>query len=91
MRSAALGDAHSLVHAISKTLVDDTGNRRFYPVRIPDGVQIDIEWLRANVGQLTAEAAHLETAGETFYRCSTLDRDLNMLGITHSAITPERF
>jgi predicted P-loop ATPase len=51
---------------IESPLVDETGNRRFYPVRVPHGVQIDIDWLRENIRQLIGEAAHLESAGETF-------------------------
>jgi len=51
---------------LENPLVDDTGNRRFYPVRIPDDKGIDLDWLRANIAQLIAEAAHLEAAGETF-------------------------
>jgi energy-coupling factor transporter ATP-binding protein EcfA2 len=51
---------------LENPLVDESGNRRFYPVRIPDGVQIDVDWLRANIMQLIAEAAHLESAGATF-------------------------
>lgn len=51
---------------LESPLVDDSGNRRFYPVRIPDGVQINVEWLRENIEQLIAEAATLETAGDTF-------------------------
>jgi reverse gyrase len=45
-------------------LVDDTGNRRFYPVRVEQ--EIDIDWLRVNIDQLIAEAAHLESNGDTF-------------------------
>jgi hypothetical protein len=51
---------------LESPLVDDSGNRRFYPVRVPDGVQINVEWLRENIEQLIAEAATLETAGDTF-------------------------
>jgi predicted P-loop ATPase len=45
-------------------LIDDTGNRRFYPVRI-DQI-IDVDWLRDNINQLIGEAAHLEAAGHDF-------------------------
>jgi predicted P-loop ATPase len=45
-------------------LKDETGNRRFLPVKVAGAVNID--WLRANIWQLIAEAAHLETAGEDF-------------------------
>jgi predicted P-loop ATPase len=47
-------------------LVDDTGGRRFYPVRIPAGTRINIAWLRENLDQLIGEAAALDAAGETF-------------------------
>jgi hypothetical protein len=45
-------------------LVDATGNRRFYPVVVQG--EIDLDWLRANVDQLVAEAAVLDSQGETF-------------------------
>jgi hypothetical protein len=45
-------------------LVDITGNRRFLPVRVPG--EINIAWLRANIEQLVAEAAHLADAGDDF-------------------------
>lgn len=45
-------------------LVDITGNRRFLPVRVASDV--NIQWLKANVEQLVAEAAHLENGGAEF-------------------------
>jgi predicted P-loop ATPase len=45
-------------------LVDITGNRRFLPVRVP--AEINITWLRENIEQLVAEAAHLEAKGADF-------------------------
>jgi hypothetical protein len=45
-------------------LVDATGNTRYFPVRCDQ--DLDLEWLRINVEQLIAEAAHLEAQGETF-------------------------
>jgi len=45
-------------------LVDTTGNRRFLPVRVDR--HINVEWLRANVVQLVAEAVHRHAAGESF-------------------------
>lgn len=45
-------------------LVDPTGNRRFLPVKVEH--EIDLAWLRANIGQLVGEAAHLETTGHDF-------------------------
>src|SRR5262249_32963050 len=53
-------------------LRDETGNRRFLPVCIPSGWLIDLAWLRTNVDQLVAEAAHLEAKGESF----AIPRDL---------------
>lgn len=45
-------------------LTDNTGNRRFLPVRVNQ--MIDKNWLAANIDQLIGEAATLEAAGETF-------------------------
>jgi hypothetical protein len=45
-------------------LRDETGNRRFLPVKFSQ--LVDLAWLRANIDQLIAEAAHLEAKGETF-------------------------
>lgn len=51
---------------LENPLVDDTGNRRFYPVRIPDNKQIKLDWMQENIGQLIGEAAALEATGESF-------------------------
>jgi hypothetical protein len=45
-------------------LVDATGNARYFPLRCDQ--PLDLEWMRANVEQLIAEAAHLEARGEQF-------------------------
>jgi len=37
-------------------LKDDSGNRRWWPVRMPRGVEANIEWLRENRDQLFSEA-----------------------------------
>lgn len=55
-------------------LVDQTGNRRFWPIRVTR--QIDIEWLRENRRQLFAEAVHRFEAGERFYPTPTEQREL---------------
>jgi hypothetical protein len=47
-------------------LNDVTGNRRFLPVNIAAGFELDLVWLRENVDQIVGEAAHLEAAGATF-------------------------
>ncbi len=51
---------------LENPLVDDTGNRRFYPVRVPEGTHVDVAWLRENIEQLIGEAATLESGGESF-------------------------
>lgn len=45
-------------------LVDPTGNRRFLPVKVER--EIDLAWLRENIGQLVGEAAALESNGADF-------------------------
>ncbi|WP_448046330.1 VapE domain-containing protein [Bradyrhizobium liaoningense] len=45
-------------------LVDITGNRRFLPVRVPG--EINIAWLKSNIEQIVAEAAHHQKAGDDF-------------------------
>lgn len=45
-------------------LKDATGNRRFLPVHVMR--EVDEQWLRQNVEQIIAEAAHYEGLGETF-------------------------
>lgn len=45
-------------------LVDTTGNRRFWPVEIPSGATIDLEWLARDRDQLWAEARASWEAGE---------------------------
>lgn len=46
-------------------LIDTTGNRRFWPVRLQRPP--DLGWLRENLEQLLAEAVHRVDAGERFY------------------------
>lgn len=46
-------------------LIDTTGNRRFWPVRL--GRPPDLAWLRENLEQLLAEAVHRVDAGDRFY------------------------
>lgn len=46
-------------------LIDTTGNRRFWPVRLQRPP--DLAWLRENMEQLLAEAVHRVDAGERFY------------------------
>ena len=45
-------------------LSDTTGNRRFLPVQLNG--EIDLEWMRANVEQIVAEAAVLHSRGASF-------------------------
>jgi putative DNA primase/helicase len=49
----------------SHYLTDPTGNRRFWPVRVTR--QIDLDWMRANMDQLLAEALQYVEAGERFH------------------------
>jgi hypothetical protein len=44
-------------------LKSQTGNRRFWPIRIPDGTRIDLEGLRRDRDMLLGEAAALESSG----------------------------
>jgi predicted P-loop ATPase len=53
-------------------LKDKTGNRRFWPVKIPDHNEIDLEGLREDRDQLWAEALFTYDMGEILY----LDKDL---------------
>jgi putative DNA primase/helicase len=55
-------------------LVDQTGNRRFWPVRI--NRHIDLEWVRANRAQLFAEALSYLDAGERFHPSPREQREL---------------
>jgi putative DNA primase/helicase len=55
-------------------LVDPTGNRRFWPVRVTR--RIDLEWLRANRDQMFAEALTYFEAGERFFPTFKEQRDL---------------
>jgi putative DNA primase/helicase len=58
----------------SHYLSDPTGNRRFWPVRVLQ--QIDLDWLRANAEQLFAEAMHYLQAGERFHPTPVEQREL---------------
>jgi hypothetical protein len=55
-------------------LTDTTGNRRFWPVRVTRPP--DLDYLRANLEQLLAEAVHRVDAGERFYPTREEQRDL---------------
>ena len=46
-------------------LIDSSGNRRFWPVRVTR--QVDLDWLRENRDQLFAEAAARLAAGKRWY------------------------
>ncbi len=58
-------------------LVDVTGNRRFLPVRIKG--EVNIPWLRANIEQIVAEAAHHESKGADF----SIPREIWAVAATH--------
>lgn len=55
-------------------LVDITGNRRFWPVRITR--QIDLDWVREHREQLFAEALHYFDAGDRFHPTTAEQRRL---------------
>lgn len=55
-------------------LVDPTGNRRMWPVRVTR--PIDLDWFRANREQLFAEAMVYIAAGERFHPTQKEQRDL---------------
>lgn len=55
-------------------LVDPTGNRRMWPVRVTRAV--DLDWFRANRAQLFAEALQYVEAGERFHPTLKEQRDL---------------
>ena len=55
-------------------LVDQTGNRRFWPVRI--NRHIDLDWVRQNRAQLFAEAMVYLEAGERFHPSPREQREL---------------
>jgi putative DNA primase/helicase len=58
----------------SHYLSDPTGNRRFWPVRVTR--PIDLEWLRANLDQLCAEALHYLALGARFHPNQKEQREL---------------
>lgn len=51
-------------------LVDETGNRRFWPVKIRD---VDLEWIKKNRDQLWAEAKMRYEFGEDIYLSQELE------------------
>lgn len=58
----------------SHYLTDQTGNRRFWPVRVTRFV--DLAWLRENLDQLLAEALEKFEAGDRFHPTFEEQRDL---------------
>lgn len=56
-------------------LKDKTGNRRFWPVKIPDHAEIDLEGLREDRNQLWAEALFVYDMGEKLY----LEKDIEAI------------
>lgn len=65
-------------------LIDDTGNRRWLPVRVE--CDIDTEWFLEHRDQLIGEAATLEAAGETF----AIPREVWAVAATHQDTARER-
>lgn len=55
-------------------LVDGTGNRRMWPVRITR--RVDLDWVLANREQMFAEAMHRLDAGERFHPTAKEEREL---------------
>jgi putative DNA primase/helicase len=58
----------------SHYLIDGTGNRRFWPVRITR--RIDLDWVLQQREQLFAEAMHYLDAGERFHPSAREEREL---------------
>ncbi len=58
----------------SHYLSDPTGNRRFWPVKVTRF--IDLDWVRANLEQMFAEALHYLEAGERFHPNQAEQRQL---------------
>lgn len=58
----------------SHYLSDPTGNRRFWPVRVNQF--IDLDWLRENLDQLFAEALHYLAQGARFHPTQKEQREL---------------
>ena len=61
-------------------LSDPTGNRRFMPVRCEQ--EINLAWLRANIGQIIGEAATLEASGDDF----AIPRDVWTIAAEHAEL-----
>jgi putative DNA primase/helicase len=57
-------------------LTDPTGNRRFWPVRIPKGVQIDPEPIRRDRDQIWAEATQAYLGRERWWPTREMQTDL---------------
>lgn len=58
----------------SHYLSDPTGNRRFWPIRVTRF--IDLEWLKANLDQMFAEALHYLSQGARFHPNQKEQREL---------------
>jgi len=53
-------------------LRDHTGGRRFWPLRMPKGAKVNVNWINSNKDQLWAEACDLYNAGNSWVLPETL-------------------
>lgn len=70
----------------SDILADPTGNRRIWPVTVPE--RISIEWLRGAREQIWAEAVHLYRNNEQWWLTDAEDEQLDQVSAEHETRHP---